>query len=265
MSKKADTPDFKVPNLQRGLEIIEFFVDRQAGYTLTELAGELGYPKNSTSRILRALEHYGYLSRDPETREYALTRKFFSMGYQGSREKNLMENALDVMRAIRDTYGETVVVSVMDDDEGLVLEQVQGTHPFRFVCDPGIRQPPHATASTKAIIAFLAADEIRSLAGRIDYRTFTPNTITGKKAFLAELKRIRKRGYALDRGEFLEGVRCAAAPIFDLHGNPIASITITGPANRLSNGLLKEAGTSIMEGAMTISQRFGYGLVEATP
>ena len=41
----------------------------------------------------------------------------------------------------------------------------------------------------------------------------TPHTITDRRAFLAHLAEVRRRGYALDDEEFMEGVRCVAVPI----------------------------------------------------
>ncbi len=260
MNESQDIPDFKVPNLQRGLEVIEFLVQSQRGFTVSELARELGFPKNSTSRILNALQYYGYIDKDETTREFSLTRKLFSMAYSGGNEKNLMEKSMDIMRQLRDETGETVVISVMDGREGLILEQVQGTHPFRFVCDPGIRQPAHAASSPKVIIAHMGDDLRDSFVAGMEFPKMTATTITSAKRFRAELKEIRLCGYALDRGELLEGVRCASAAILDMHGNPLASITVTGPVNRLSDDELDKVAKSTRDHALRISQRFGYGL-----
>jgi len=262
MDNAAKIPDFKVPNLQRGLEIVEFLVSSQKGFTISELARQLGFPKNSTSRILNALEYYGYVLKDETSREFSLSRKFFSMAYSGSNEKNLMEKAMDIMRQLRDMTGETVVISVMDGREGLILEQVQGTHPFRFVCDPGIRQPAHAAASTKVIIANMTPEQRKAFIEEMEFPKLTSTTITSRRRFVSELKEIRQRGYALDRGELLEGVRCAAAAILDMRGNPLASITVTGPVNRLGNGQLEKVALQVKEHTLRISQRFGYGLSE---
>ena len=148
MSPPPSAKQFNVPNLERGLQVLEFLVPREGEVSLNEVAKELGFPANSTMRILNALAHYGYVVRNAANKKYSLTMKLATMAQQGNHQRGLMHHSLDVMRELRDALKETVVISVLHEDAGVILEQVQGTHPFRFVCDPGIRQPVHSSAST---------------------------------------------------------------------------------------------------------------------
>jgi DNA-binding IclR family transcriptional regulator len=250
----------QVPNLERALVILEFLVRHPRGFTLSELAKELEYPKNSVFRIMNTLLNYGYVNRDAGSLQYTLSRKLFSMAYGSVHESNLMENSMDVMRELRDEVGETVVISVMEGGEGLVLEQVQGLHPFRFICDPGVRQIPHTSASCKAIIAFMPdAERDRQLAP-MRFKKFTATTITSRAAFLDELDQVRSLGYAVDRGEYQDGVNCVAGAILGPHGNSIAAITVTGPSNRMPESEFNRIGSLVAEYTGRISTRFGYGL-----
>ncbi|MDH3345884.1 MAG: helix-turn-helix domain-containing protein, partial [Kiritimatiellaceae bacterium] len=137
---KMEERSFQVPNLERGLQILDYMAGCEEETSISNLARALGFPPNSVMRIMNALEHYGYLHRNPETKGYLLSNKMVTMAASRPSQKNLMEQSLDIMRKLRDKTGETVVISVIDQDEGLVLEQVQGLHSFRFVCDPGTRQ-----------------------------------------------------------------------------------------------------------------------------
>jgi IclR family acetate operon transcriptional repressor len=64
---------------------------------------------------------------------------------------------------------------------------------------------------------------------------YTLNTITSREKLLQELERIRQEGIALDNEEFDLGLRCVAAPIFGTEGEIIASISVSGPANRITD------------------------------
>ena len=78
---------------------------------------------------------------------------------------------------------------------------------------------------------------------------------------LAELEKVRGKGYSVDNGEEIEGVNCVGAPIFDAHGYPIASIWITGPGERIKESQFDEIGAKVRSYADIISVRLGYGLI----
>jgi DNA-binding IclR family transcriptional regulator len=77
-----------------------------------------------------------------------------------------------------------------------------------------IRDNAHALAMGKVALAAAGPDELQhylehGLAG------FTIHTITDPGALLAELRRVRRSGFAIDRQEFGPDICCMAAPVFD--------------------------------------------------
>lgn len=249
---------FQVPNLERGLLILEYMKENDRQLCISEIARALDYPANSVMRIMNALTHHGYTLRDPATKGFSLSNKMMRMGSGRAQHQNLMEQSLDVMRSIRDETGETVVISVMSQGEGIILDQIQGIHPFRFVCEPGTRQAIHASASTKAILAFMADTERDPILAGIQFERLTDATIMSLGAFRKELREISRTGYAFDRAEALEGVHCAAAPILNAGGDPVASVTVTGPAYRMPLNTLEQTGSIVRDYTKRISKRFGY-------
>lgn len=257
-SDPGDKPDFKVPNLERGLQILEYLVEINTSVALNSLSKDLDIPANSAGRIMSALEFYGYVQRDPATKKYALTHKMLAMTYNGASTRSLLEDSLDVMRDLRDVVEETVVISILEKNEGLVLEQIPGVHLFRFVVEPGTRQEPHSSASTKAILAFMPEGKRRAVLAKMDYPKHTAATITSPKEFLKELEEVRHKGYALDRAEAIDGVHCVAAPVLNHHGEAEAAVTITGPSNRMPLKSLDETGEQVKGFVERISERRGY-------
>lgn len=246
--------NFKVPNLERGLEILEHLVEQEQEVSQKELADKLGFPANSTMRIMNALEHHGYVIRNSSNKKYCLSGKMAIMHSRCVLQKNLMQHALGEMEKLRDMLKETVVISIISNGEGVILEQVQGLHPFRFVCDPGIRQPLHATSSCKVIMAYMNSKDLDPLLKKIDFKRHTPKTIRSITAMRKELEVIRKMGYALDRAELADGIHCASSPIIDRSGTPVASITVTGPSFRMPLKDLPGIGAAVREHCVRISE-----------
>ncbi|HOZ47178.1 MAG TPA: IclR family transcriptional regulator [Candidatus Hydrogenedentes bacterium] len=261
MAAAKPTSYAKVPILDRALILMEHLLDHPRGLGMSEIANQLGFPKNSVYRILATLEKRGYVNRESDSKRYVLSRKLFSMAYSEPEEKSLMENAVDAMRDLRDEVKETVLITVLSGEESLVLEQMPGLYPFRFVVEPGTRLSIHASSHGKVMLAYLDERDREAMLDRLEWTRFTERTITTKEAMRAELGRIRTRGYSLDLAEGGEGVRCVSAPILNRQGVAVAALTTTGPAFRMPDRQLGEMGRCVKAHADRISMRLGYGLI----
>lgn len=261
MSKKSNGSAYHVPNLERALVIMELLAQHSKGLGLSEIVEFLGFPKNSVFRITMTLQSHGYLHRDEDTKKFTLSRKLLTLGYSAVSEYNLVELSLDVMRQLRDVVKETVLLGTIASNEGVVLDQVAGTHPFKFVADAGLKFPLHTAAPGKAIMAFLPEEQLNEMLKVIKLSRFNDKTITDKKQFKAELEEIHKLGYAVDRAEQLEGVHCVGAPVFDQHGYPVASIWTTGPSDRIPEKSFHKVGRQVKQYVSMVSKRLGYNLL----
>jgi DNA-binding IclR family transcriptional regulator len=170
-------------------------------------------------------------------------------------EYSLVERSLEVMRQLRDAVRETVLLGVLNGDEVVCVEQVLSLHAFKFMVDPGLRAPLHSSAPGKVLWAFLPDAQRDAILQRVQLTPLTARTITSREAMLQELMRVRKLGYAMDRGEGLDGCNCVAAPVLDPHGYPLAAIWVSGPANRLTETMFPEVGKLVVEHVARVSQR----------
>ncbi len=253
--KKAGDSDYLVPGLKRGLQVIELLAENHDGMTLSEIVAELKYPKNSIFRITETLLDAGYLFRDEVSKNFFISRKLLLIGILAVTEHSLIEKSFDLMCQLRDSIKETVLIGTIAQNEFVVMEQAAGVYPFKFMLDIGARLPLHASAPAKAIIAYLPEIERDGLLDRIEYKVYSSRTIRNNEEYRKAIEEIRITGYAIDRGEQLDGVHCIAAPVFDRRKYPIAAIWTTGPGERLSESEFESFGKRIKEYADMISQR----------
>lgn len=249
---------YSVPNLERGLRILELLQDHRDGLSQSELAARLGFSKTSVFRVTRTLLEYGYLLRNEETKALRLSRKLLALGIRALADHDLMATAIDVLRGLRDTLRETVLIGTLADEAFVVLDQVLGAHPFKFSVDRGARLPLHTAAPAKAMLAALPEREREAAVDRIEFTRFNDRTITTPEAFRRELDAVRTQGYAVDRGEQLGGIHCVAAAVLDRHGYPIAGVWTTGPADRLRASDLPAVGALLVSRVRIISHRQGF-------
>jgi DNA-binding IclR family transcriptional regulator len=240
------------------MRVLELLAEHPQGLNLVEIAAALRLPVNSTQRISLTLCDLGYAQRDGVSKRFFLTSKLLSVGCRGLAEHSLVERALDVMRELRDVARETVLLGVLNGDEVVCLEQVVSLHAFKFSVDPGLRAPLHSSAPGKVLWAFQSDVQRAAMLARIQLLPLTANTITTREAMTEELDRVRRLGYATDRGEGLDGCHCVAAPVIDHRGYPLAAIWVSGPAHRLSEAMFPDVARLVIEHAQRISQRLGH-------
>lgn len=248
---------YHVPNLERALEILELLAKNPEGMTISQIAEALRVPRNSVFRITATLLDRGYLLRDDATKAFQLSTKLLTLAYEGLSEGTLVERAIPVMRRLRDRIGETVPLGIRTGTEGLVIAQVQGIHPFRFVLEPGRRFHLHTAAPGKALVAFLPEDEREELIARLPMPRFNERTITDPDRYREELEQVRRLGYAVDRAEETEGMHCVAACVLDRFGYPLAAIWVTGPSSRMPEGEFDNVGPIVRDHAERISRSLG--------
>jgi len=253
---------YKVPNLERALVMMEHLLDHPHGRSASELSEDLGFSKNSVFRITMTLLNHHFLIRD-ETKRFRLSKKLLLMGCRSFGDTRFIEHSLDIMRTCRDEIKESVFIGTLVENEGVVIEQVLGSHPFKFTIDIGARMPIHCAAPCKAILAYLPTNERAIIIKEAKFKRYNENTITSRKAYSKELEEVKKSGFALDRAEQIHGAHCVAAPVFDQYGTPIAAIWTTGPSDRIPAENFNQLGATMRKYADAISHRMGYQTLES--
>ena len=171
---------------------------------------------------------------------------------------NLISACVDEMRLLRDEINETIFVGALSEGKVVILEELPSFQLVKFTVEIGHKVPIHASAPGKAILAHLPPAEQKDLLAHIAFTRFNDRTIPGTKAMQAETEKVQRLGYALDMGEEVSEIWCAASPIFDYRAYPIASIWLSGPEFRVAKMDLEHVGAVVREHALRISHQFGY-------
>jgi IclR family acetate operon transcriptional repressor len=154
--------------------------------------------------------------------------------------KRLATLAHPYMSDVVNALGESVNLAVLDGEEIVYVAQLQPSQNFmRVFTEVGRRVKPHGTAVGKAILAGKPEAEVRDLLGRTGMPRSTARTLTTPDELLADLERVRERGYALDDGEQELGVVSVALAV-DGAPRPVA-LSMAGPLTRMSDDVIDRA------------------------
>ena len=89
-------------------------------------------------------------------------------------------------------------------------------------------------------------------------KVYTTTTISTAETLRKELATIRKRGYAIDNSEHQVWVRCVAGPIRNSSGHVFAAVSVTGPADRMTDAKIASLAPLVVQTADSISRQIGY-------
>ena len=102
---------YKVPNLEKGIAVLEYLSLRSAGETLQDIKSALDISQTTAYRILNTLVRLEYLNFSEDTKRYKLSRKLLTLGFRSLNEHNLLETVLPHLRDLRDQVKETACLS----------------------------------------------------------------------------------------------------------------------------------------------------------
>ncbi len=217
----------RIPVIDRMMDILTLIERRASGTTIRELVAALGLPRTTVYRILNSLQLHDVVLRSADG-GYRLGPRLLTLASRASADRHgfdLPTLALPHMQRLSAETGEASKVSVCDGDAVLVCATVDGKREYALTVVPGQRLPLHAGAASKVLLAHLQpADRDRILAGPLVRHTGI--TITDRRRLARELARIRRQGWAEDKGEYSPSVRAIAAPITDGNGRVVAALSV---------------------------------------
>ena len=236
----------------KALHVLETLVRAAAPSGVTELARQLGLPKSNVHRVLTTLEAAGYVRKGQEG-TYSPSLKLWELGTEVMLRVDIRGVAAPHLRELVADTRESAILAVLDGTDVVYIDKIESDQAIQAVTRVGSRVPAYSVGTGKAMLAFspaaLQADATRRAVAH------TAATITNEGALLAEFEAIRKRGYAVNRGEFRDEVAGVAAPILDSSGGVLAGVGIWGPDLRLARKL-KSLRERVVSCAREISAEF---------
>lgn len=238
--------------LDRGLRALIFLAD-SGGATLTEISLNTNTPVATTHRILATLRQRGMAQYDDATGKWTIGPQAYRVGATYRESHNLLEVALPVLQAISKETGETSNLAIEDNGELVYLIQVESENPIRASMKNGAANHLNTSGVGKVILAYMPKSRLHHILQSTHLARQTPNSITERTDFIAELARIRQQGWGLDNEERFAGMRCVAAPVFDPAGSIIAGVSISGPSARFPDEALKDLSQCVIRAAQEIT------------
>jgi DNA-binding IclR family transcriptional regulator len=249
---------YRIPMLDRTLHVLELLAAAGDGLSIADLCRALAAPKSSVFNILATLEVRGYVRHANGAGKYVLTTRLYRLGSAAVAQLDVKRTLYPILLALVDHTGETANLGILDGDEAIYIESVEGHSRVRVAVTPGERIELHCTALGKVLLAHLPPEKAAAMLKGRRLKAHTPHTITSITALKSRLAIIRERGYSIDDEEDNADIRCIGAPIRDYAGSVVAAVSSTAPKHRLPDDQVAERARLVCDYAARMSAALGY-------
>jgi IclR family acetate operon transcriptional repressor len=259
MATPANDP-YRSTSVERAFELVDRVAAAGAGgITLAQLAAEVPTAKSTTHRYVTTLLDLGVLRRDAAGQLF-LGLKLVELAGALLGGDNLRAVAEPILHELVERTRETVHLGVPSEGHVTYIAKVESPQSIRLVSRIGARAPFHCSAMGKAILASLDDAALRVALER-PREVRTAHTITSLDALTAELEKVRAAGVAIDDEENELGVRCIGTAIRGTRGQPVAAVSVSGPASRMTPERCDEIAPILLAGAREIARGLGHAAV----
>lgn len=245
-------------SVERTLHILLALEEAGRPTGLTELSRATRLPKPTVQRLLSVLERYGFAEKWQG--RYLLGTAVLPLAHAFLLSKELLRVTLPILQELAQVSEETASIFVRLGFHRIVVQRVDGLHPLRYALPTGQRLPLHVGASGKVLAAGIPESQLLPLLDRIGEIRLATGDSLSREAFLTELDRVRRQGYAIGCNERMMGAVSVAAPIIDASGCTIAAVTVAGRSDRLSIERLEQLSVDVRGAAQAIAERYDGGV-----
>lgn len=247
-----------VKSAERVCDILKLLAPRRDGLRHAEIARALKIPSSSLSGLLASLLEQQFLSLNALTQRYSLGPQILSLAGSYLEGLDVVEQSKPVVKKLAEETGESAALSIRCDWDIMTAFKEDSRQLIKRTLQIGERQPMHATASGKAILAHLDEREIEEFLSTSKLVPITAKTITDPKVLRKELAEIRVSGLAYNREEVSDQIIAIGAPVFDLFGKVVASLVVSSPVTRFTGAKETLIQNAVKEASESISRRLGF-------
>jgi IclR family acetate operon transcriptional repressor len=243
--------------VERALDILEALVNSNDALGITELSRRVMLNKSTTYRIAQALRTRDYIHQDNQTNKYYLGHKILRLASGFLDQSKLRGISRKYLEELSRETLQTIQLAVLEGDEVIYVDQVEGTDIFQVRLRIGDRGPLHCTAAGKSILAFLVEGEVEKIFEKSKLLPFTNKTITSMNRLKDELRKIRRIGFSFSDQEYDKQLRAIGAPIIGIGSRVIGAVALVAPYNRIKVKEVARYGMMVKQTGLKISLEMG--------
>lgn len=254
MSKTLEQNDarvsYRVPALEKGLEVLELLSGISFPLSLTDIADRLGRTKQELFRVMACLSEQGYLIRD-SNQGYRMSTKLFELGAKHASTEALIARATPHMETLTHELNESCHLNIVVRNKMLVIARVDCDADVSLAVRIGASFKLHDRNSGQVALSFLPEEQ------RQKYWEQSAQPAAQIKKWDADFAEIRSTGFRTIESSLIVGVQDTAAPILGADGRLLAVLCVSHILRVGESRDCTRISSAILQCTQAISSEFG--------
>jgi DNA-binding IclR family transcriptional regulator len=194
--------------LIKAKEIMDFILESRVSPTLKEISENVDMTKSTVLKILKTLEHCGYVRRTEDAKQYYLGTMFLAYAQKVNHTFDIRQIAMPHLATLVSEIEETVNLGIVENQQITLLDKIESNSTVYLVARVGGQMHMYSSSMGKAILAEYSDDEISRYVSATSFEKLTPNTMTDISSLIEDVGKVKKRGYAFDNEENQPDIFC---------------------------------------------------------
>ncbi|WLI75322.1 IclR family transcriptional regulator [Kosakonia sp. H02] len=243
--------------LETTASILKLMVERQGAIRISDVIQQLGMPKSTASRVMSQLESYGYLEKDNVHGTFLPGPLIMSASHLVNRQLTLNDHVDAALRSLCERTGYTGYISMLDNQEILVLRVIHGRQALPVVTWPGSRSPAWGTSTGRALLARFTDTQLHDFFASplvVSQLTGSPQDVS---QLVAAVARTRDAGYATAVNESVADTASVSCAVGDPATHEAVAFCLSFPQQLATPEELQRIATLLKEAAIAIAGKTG--------
>ncbi|HIC85488.1 MAG TPA: IclR family transcriptional regulator [Desulfobacterales bacterium] len=261
MKKKelsSDSYAQMVPAVEQACKIL-IFLAKESGARprLTDICKEVGIHNSKGYSILNTLMRFGLIQKETLSKTYSLGPGLAYLGSKAMEGMDLGAVVEPFLKALSNETGETSLFGMLSGEQVFIISKQEGSQPIGVNIALGHRFHMTAGAHGKAIVSALGPKQREEVLSRKKLYFYGDPLRFQKRRFEREMREIKKRGFAEDRGDLQHGINAVSSAVMGPSGNVVGSVILIGtfPEKEIAR-----FGPLVAHTAKKISSQLSFGL-----
>ncbi len=229
----GSVPQYPIESVDNALKVL-LLLGEEPKLRLTDVSRYLGVASSTAHRLLAMLQYRGFVRQDATTRSYVPGPTLDGLAFGVLRRLDVRTRARPVLERLNGDLEETVHLGRLEGSNVHFIDSVESARALRVGGRLGKSMPAHCTSTGKALLSELPDEEVLRLYPEEQLVRLTAHSIGTRTALLADLARIRERGYSQSIEEAEEGVSSVAVALRSTQ-SPRLAINVSAPLSRMTD------------------------------
>ncbi|MEW2623725.1 IclR family transcriptional regulator [Streptomyces sp. NPDC048106] len=252
MDKPLKTPPpYPIASVDHALRAATI-LQLEGGASVSQIAERLGVARSTAHRILAMLVYRDFAVQG-EDRVYRAGPVLELASHSQSLVSRLRAAALPHLQRVVDLLDETANLIVRTGDTVRFIASVECRQALRVGSREGMVFPAHRTTAGLLLLAELSDQELAEVYAAEPSQE-RPSDRPDPDRLRAELRRMRRNGFAVNRGRSERGLVAVGVPVRDQDGTALAGLSVSLPSVRYDPHRLRSLVATLEAAAHALEQ-----------